>query len=213
MNKHLSSDSNLSRSDLVITSLRKQIITGVYKPGERLTEGQLATNYGVSRVPVREAIRTLKAEGFLRVVPYWGTVVAQLSSREISDLLDVRSSLELLGVEQAAKYRTEEDLLGLKELIKQGNDALGKKDMNALPELNTRFHLLITKASGNVALLEVMGTLSAKIEWAYSKSVSVRAGASWTEHKAILAAIARGDSQAAREVLERHIFGARKAIS
>ncbi len=207
------SDSNLSLSDLVITSLRNQIITGVYEPGERLTEEQLAINYGVSRVPVREAIRTLKAEGFLRVVPYWGTVVAQLSPREISDLLDVRSSLELLGVEQAAKYRTEDDLLCLKELIRQGNNALKKKDITLLPELNTRFHLLITKASGNVALFEVMSTLSAKIEWAYSKSVSTRASASWTEHKAILAAIARGDSKAAREVLERHILSARRAIS
>ncbi|MDA8392072.1 MAG: GntR family transcriptional regulator [Actinomycetota bacterium] len=204
--------SGASRAAEVTRALRDDIVAGAHSPGERLTEERLALHYNVSRVPVREAIRTLEAEGFLRVVPYAGTTVARLSDREIQDLLDVRAALEVLAVQRAAVHRTREDLARLQEVLAEGAAAASSTRYAAVAALNTRFHLLIAAASGNSELVSVLTTLSAKIQWAYSASVSSRAGASWSEHKSILSKIARGDPEGAAHELEKHIVNARRAV-
>lgn len=204
--------SGASRAAEVTRALREDIVSGAHAPGERLTEERLALHYSVSRVPVREAIRTLEAEGFLRVVPYAGSTVARLSDREIQDLLDVRSALELLAVQRAAVHRTREDLSRLQEVLTEGMAAVASSEYAAVSALNTRFHLVIAAASGNSELVSVLTTLSAKIQWAYSTSVSARAGASWSEHRTIVSKIAKGDPEGAARALEKHIANARRAL-
>ncbi len=201
-----------SRGARVTSALRADIVAGVYPPGERLTEERLALAYGVSRVPVREAIRTLESEGFLRLVPYWGTVVAQLTSREVADLLEVRGALEVLAAHGAATHRSQADLIALAEVLADGEAAVQEGDLALLAELNTRFHLLLARASGNATLLDTLTTLSAKIQWVYASNISARARSSWQEHKAVLAAVRRGDPVAARSAVERHIGNARRAF-
>lgn len=204
--------SGASRAAEVTRALREDIVAGAHAPGERLTEERLALHYNVSRVPVREAIRTLEAEGFLRVVPYAGTTVARLTDREIQDLLDVRSVLEVLATQRAAVHRTREDLARLQEVLSEGAAAVAASRYAVVAALNTRFHLLIAAASGNSELVSVLTTLSAKIQWAYSTSVSARAGPSWSEHKSILSKIAKGDPEGAGRALEKHIANARRAV-
>src|SRR5438874_11414386 len=103
--------------DKVVDELRRRIIDGVYEPGDRLTEERLADDFGVSRNPVREAIRVLEAEGFLRAQPRRGDVVAQMSVQDVEDLFDVRMSLEELAARLAAQRRGPDDSEVLNKLL------------------------------------------------------------------------------------------------
>lgn len=192
-------------------AVRDDIVHGVFTPGERLTEEALAARYGVSRVPVREALRTLEAEGFVEARPYVGVFVRELTDAEAEDLLELRAAVEPIGAARAARNRTPEQLGRLRELLDLGRDAVRDGRLDELPRLNTRFHEVIAEASGSAVLGRVIRQLGQQIAWVYAAGLQHRADASWDEHAQILAAIDAGESERAAGLLAEHLVRATAA--
>ncbi|WP_218025150.1 GntR family transcriptional regulator [Nocardia jejuensis] len=186
-------------------AIRDDIVRGVFAPGQRLTEEALAESYGVSRVPVREALRILEAEGFASSRPYAGVFVAELTEEEAADLLEIRARLEPLCASRAAVRRTPEQLGRLKELTALGQDAVREGRLDELTRLNSRFHEVLAEASGSTLLRQLITQLSWKIAWVYAVELPRRAGDSWDEHEQICAALQAGDPELAARLVTEHI--------
>ncbi len=174
--------------ELVFDSLRKAIILGKLKPGERLMEIQLAEEMGVSRTPVREAIRKLELEGFVVMVPRRGAYVAGVSVKDIADVFEVRSALEGLAAGLAAERITEEEMEELEKVI---HLISGEEDILTVYKKDNEFHELIYKASRNHRLTQIITNLSEHINRFRLTSLSVpgRLKIAVDEHKKIIEAI------------------------
>ncbi|MGR3935028.1 GntR family transcriptional regulator [Streptomyces sp. BRA346] len=217
----------------VCTAIRDDIISGTYPPGSRLTEELLARRYGVSRVPVREALRTLESEGFVTTRRHAGACVAQPSEKEAADLLDIRALLEPLGAARAAQRRTEGHLKVLRGLVRLGQERAQRGRLGELRSLGDWFHETLAQASGSPSLAGMLVQLRRKTAWVYASDParqaaqvvqsmqpvqaapglpgatggadpSVRAVESWAEHGAIVDAVARGDADRARALAAAH---------
>jgi DNA-binding GntR family transcriptional regulator len=194
--------------DKVVTELRRRIIACDYAPGHRLTEERLADDFGVSRNPVREAIRVLEREGFLIAVPRRGAVVASISASDVEDIFDVRMSLEVLAAQLAAQRIGREDTAGLDRLVAAADAAVTVADLTAL---NTAFHAEVCRLGGNTLLSGMMESLHDRLQWIYRQSAVDRAPHSWAEHEALAAAIRAGDVEAAVHAAHTHVLAAREA--
>jgi DNA-binding GntR family transcriptional regulator len=194
--------------DKVVTELRRRIIECDYAPGHRLTEERLADDFGVSRNPVREAIRVLEREGFLVAVPRRGAVVASISASDVEDIFDVRMSLEVLAAQLAAQRIGNEDSASLDRLVARAVAAVTVADLSAL---NTAFHAEVCRLAGNSLLANMMESLHDRLQWIYRQSAVDRAPHSWTEHEALAAAIRAGDVEAAAHAAHTHVLAAREA--
>ena len=195
--------------DIVCDELRTQIIAGDYPPGAHLVEDRLAKELGVSRNPVREALRVLQAEGFIDMIPRRGAVVATLSDVEVRDIFDVRMALERLAAQLAARRADKEDVDELRRILAEAEAALGKDDAAALTELNAEFHEQVLVVSGNGYLRDVMLQLRGRMKWIFSRTAgSPRGQHSLDEHVQLADAIERGDEDAAAELALRHVRAA-----
>jgi len=194
--------------DKVVDELRQRIIDGVYEPGDRLTEERLADDFGVSRNPVREAIRVLQGEGFLVAQPRRGAVVARLSEQDVVDLFDVRLSLEVLAAKLAAERAGTTGTAALDRLLVLARTARRGADLAAL---NTRFHAAICALSGNVLLAGIMESLHGRLQWVYRQSAEARAPHSLAEHERLATAIRAGDVKAAGDAARSHVLAARRS--
>ncbi|MGW2280358.1 GntR family transcriptional regulator [Streptomyces sp. NPDC001770] len=195
----------------VCDALRNDVINRVFTPGDRLTEERLATRYRVSRIPVREALRTLESEGFVHSRPYGGTFVAELSDEEAEDLLGIRLLIEPFGAERAAGRRTAVHLATLELLLAEARQILEAGSSSGLAALNTRFHQVLAEASGSPTMAALVAQLGYKISWVYSVELPRRAPDSWAEHEAIVEALRERDPVAARERVADHIRRAQAA--
>jgi DNA-binding GntR family transcriptional regulator len=189
--------------------LRTDIITGAFAAGERLTESRLATHYGVSRVPVREAMRLLEGEGFVHSEARGIRTVAVLDQQDARDVFEVRATVEGLTAGRAAERAGPEERARISALCAEGQVAFEAADLPAMSQLNTEFHRAIALASGSPLLLSLVDQVSGKIAWLFRGSRDMRAEASWAEHAAIAEAIARGDVEAARAAMTAHITNVR----
>lgn len=198
-------------NEVVADAIRAGIITGRYRPGDRLGEERLAAEYEVSRNPIREAIRRLESEGFVRVLPNRGATVGHLSDEQARELLQVRSALETLIVRLAAERRDAGRLAELRAIVAEGRAAAGAGRFEVLSAMNGRFHAELAAASGNATLAEMMAQLRDKIAWIYASEIERRATDSWAEHAELVAAIERGDVEGAGELMARHISNAEHA--
>ncbi|MFC8276599.1 GntR family transcriptional regulator [Streptomyces sp. NPDC057271] len=188
----------------VCTAIRDDIVTGVFERGSRLTEEQLARRYGVSRVPVREALRTLESEGFVITRRHAGAQVAEPTEQEAADLLDVRSLLEPLGAARAAQRRTEAHLKVLRGLVRLGQERARRGQAEDLRSLGGWFHETLAQASGSPALTALLIQLRHKIDWMYAIELPAQPVEAWAEHGAIVDAVARGDAERARALTATH---------
>ncbi|MFJ3821623.1 GntR family transcriptional regulator [Streptomyces nodosus] len=188
----------------VCTAIRDDIVAGVHERGSRLTEDLLARRYGVSRVPVREALRTLEAEGFVVTRRHAGACVAEPTEQEAADLLQMRLLLEPLGAARAAQRRTEAHLKLLGGLVGLGQERAGRGDGEELRFLGGWFHETLAGACGSPALTSVLVQLRYKITWLYTVEAPPDPVKSWAEHGAIVDAVARGDGERARAVMALH---------
>ena len=145
--------------DVVFQTLRQAILKGELKPGERLMEIQLAQKLGVSRTPVREAIRKLELEGLVLMIPRKGAEVAEITIKDLEDVLEVRAALEELAVCDACENITEEQILALKEAADNFRVALESDDLVKCAETDMAFHEVIYSATNNKRLLQILNNL------------------------------------------------------
>ncbi|GGV78657.1 MULTISPECIES: GntR family transcriptional regulator [Streptomyces] len=189
----------------VCTAIRDDIVAGVHPRGSRLTEDVLARRYGVSRVPVREALRTLEAEGFVVTRRHAGACVAEPTEQEAADLLEMRLLLEPLGAARAAQRRTESHLKVLRGLVRLGRERAERGAGEELRALGAWFHETLVQASGSPALITALTRLRLKIAWIYQVAAPADPVASWAEHAAVVDAVRRGDSERARAIAALHV--------
>ncbi|MGW8377264.1 GntR family transcriptional regulator [Streptomyces sp. ODS28] len=188
----------------VCSAIRDDIVGGAFPPGARLTEDALARRYGVSRVPVREALRTLESEGFVCTRRHAGACVAEPTAREAADLLEVRALLEPLGAARAAQRRSGAHLKVLSGLVRLGQQRLDQGQLSDLRSLEQWFHETLAQATGSPGLTSLLTQLRRKIAWLYAVEAPARTAAAWQEYGALTDAVARGDAERARSLMARH---------
>ena len=197
----------------LVAKLRQRIISGEFEPGQRLRETQLAAEFGVSRIPLREALRSLAAEGFVQSEHYGGTFVATLSTKDAHDLLDVRAFLEPLAAAQAAMRRTPEHLEKFYVFLSEGARAARERRYEDTRALKVKFAEHLAVASQNATLIELMRNVQYKIEWASSiEAIKQSAGEARKQRAKILRelvdAIAQRDPARAATAAAANIDGA-----
>lgn len=214
LNVNLNLNDYLPLRDVVFNALRKAILSGDLKPGERLMEKQLAEKMGVSRTPVREAIRKLELEGFVVMVPRKGAQVAEITEKDIQDVLEVRGALEELAVKLACKNMDDKDLRSLKQVMKEFSEASKRDDLDGMIEKDTEFHDIIFRATKNEKLIQIVNNLREQIHRyrvAYLKSFDDFKVIN-EEHEQIVFAIENRDATLGETVAARHIKNQEKAV-
>jgi DNA-binding GntR family transcriptional regulator len=189
--------------EVIRDTLRTRIFEGYYAPGTRLIERDLASEFNVSRLPIREALRMLGQEGLLAERATRGSVVASLSEKEVEDLFDVRASLEVLACRLAAQRATPEDLARLEGLLADASDALARGSINEAHRFNNDFHDEVTKIADNTFLRTALEPLQGRMHWLFRHVTDLPELIE--EHRALLAAIASGDPERAAAQSARHI--------
>lgn len=197
--------------DQVRDELRSQISDGRILPGQRLIERVLAEEFGVSRIPVREALRGLESEGLVKMVPRRGMVASELSKADISQLYQVRSVLEVLGFSLAAESATESDIESLSESLKAAREAFEDGDFRDVVRHNAVFHETVAKIAGNPFLSKALEPLTSGIRWMIGHGQKHEQDLA--EHAALLAAIEGRDAQLAAELAWIHMEGSRQTQS
>ncbi|MFH8792029.1 GntR family transcriptional regulator [Streptomyces sp. NPDC017941] len=189
----------------VCTAIRGDIVSGVYERGTRLTEDLLARRYGVSRVPVREALRTLEAEGFVVTRRHAGACVAEPTEQDAADILEIRALLEPLAAARAAQRRTDAHLKVLRGLVRLGQERSRRGGAEELRSLDGWFHETLAKASGSPDLITLLTQLRHKIAWMYVAEPQAAPTETWAERAAVVDAVARGDGERARALAALHV--------
>lgn len=207
-------DSYKPLRELVLEAIREAIINGTLKPRERLMEIQLADELGVSRTPIREALRNLELEGFIVMVPRKGAFVADMTFKDIADIFEIRAALEGLAAALAAERITDEELEKMERHLVEKADAIARGDMERLVEVDTGFHESIYKASRNERLQGIINNLREQIQRFRATSLAYpgRMKQSLEEHRAIVEAIHARDSALARQVTQEHIENAEQSM-
>lgn len=200
-------DSYKPLREIVFETLREAIIQGRLKPGERLMEIQLAEEMGVSRTPVREAIRKLELEGFVVMVPRKGAYVAGISIKDIVDVFEVRAALEALAAGLAAERATPEELEDMERAVLQIYEVSNGQNLDSLVERDTRFHELIYKASRNQRLVQIITLLKEHFQRFRTTSLALpgRGKHAVEEHKNIVEAISERNVELASALAREHI--------
>ena len=193
--------------EIIFNTIREAIVVGELKPGERLMEVQLAEKMGVSRTPVREAIRKLELEGLVEMLPRKGARVANLSEKDIIDVLEVRSTLDGLASSLSALRITDDEIKELKHILAQFITCVEKNNLQGSIRKDVEFHDVIYRSSRNDKLIQISNNLREQVlryRVIYMKDYSssrelVR------EHTEILDAISRRDPDAAMRIAQLHI--------
>lgn len=200
--------------DVVFNTLRKAILKGELKPGERLMEIALANRLGVSRTPVREAMRKLELEGLVVMVPRRGAQVANITEKDLNDVLEVRIALENLSIQKACSCMTGEQLEKLWAAAQKFESMTEDGNLVKLAEADVDFHEVIYLSSDNRRLNQVLNNLREQIyryRVEYLKDEDTRK-VLVKEHEEIYRAIRDRDVEKAQEISYRHIENQREAI-
>lgn len=193
--------------EIVFTTMREAIINGDFKPGQRLMEVQLAEQMGVSRTPVREAIRKLELEGLVVMVPRKGAYVAGLSSEDVREVVEIRCVLEGLAAKLAAQKAASDDISKLESIIDNFEIAVKNKNVADLISYDSDFHEVIYRTAKNGKLIQMINGLREQVQRfrvAYFTQIN-NVDKLLIEHRNLLDAIINRDSELARQVAEKHI--------
>jgi DNA-binding GntR family transcriptional regulator len=203
-----SASSSLSRR--VFSQIQNDILNGVYEPGESLIETRLSEEMGVSRTPVREALRQLELEGLVQSVPNKGVTVKGVSAKDIEDIYTIRMYIEGLAARWAAEKITPGEMEELKEAVDLEEFYTRRNDFGHLMKLDTRFHDIIFKASKSKPLMHTLSTFHHYVQKARRVSLSnpERAMEVLTEHRAIMQAIIDKDADTAERLTIEHVKNA-----
>lgn len=207
-------DNYLPLRDVVFITLREAILKGELEPGERLMEIALAQKLGVSRTPIREAIRKLELEGLVVMAPRKGAEVAEITLKDLRDVLEVRKNLEELAVELACKKATEDDIEEMKLAHEEFIKTLSQKDLTVIAEADVKFHDVIYRTTGNKRLIQILNNLREQMyryRLEYIKDEKKRMIVT-DEHLQIIEAIKSKDVKSAKAYIQEHINNQEKTI-
>ena len=204
------SDDNSERPlrEVVAGQLRLMILDGELKPGQRLVEGQLAQRLGVSRNPVREAMRSLEATGLIEVVPRRGAHVCAIDKCEVHHIQRIRILVEGYAVEQAALRQDPESIGRIQRCLEDGRRATERGDAVTAAHCHRDFHLAVEQAAGIPFLQQVLDPLRQQTELVFSVVTDSRGDITWEEHEDIYRAVAEGNAEGAKELSRKHILNA-----
>ena len=214
MKLDLNLDEYLPLREVVFKTLRNAIIQGKFKPGERLMEVSLANQLGVSRTPVREAIRMLELEGLVVMLPRRGAEVANITVKDLKDALEVRMAMEALSVKLACERIDDAGKEELKEKCMAFKEAINSKLVPAIVEGDEAFHNVIYKASQNQKLINISQNLREQVyryRVEYVKDFSYHDNLI-REHDLITMAILKGDADAAQKIMKEHIYNQEQIV-
>ena len=210
----LNMNAYLPLRDVVFNTLREAILRGDLQPGERLMELQLADKLGVSRTPIREAIRMLEQEGLAVTVPRKGAEVAKMTLKGMEDVLEIRGALDELAVELACERITEEQLNDLKKRKQDFEVSLKSGNLKQIAEADVHFHDVIYDATCNPKLINLLNNLREQI-YRYRVEYIKKAENHpilMEEHEAIYKALSKRDKQAAKAAIYRHVENQATAV-
>ncbi len=193
--------------DIVFQKLRNSILSGDLEPGERLMETQLGEKLGVSRTPIREAIRKLELEGLVVMIPRKGAQVAPFTKKDIADVLEVRAALEALAASLACTRTDERDLLKLQLVITEYEYAVKENDIAAMIQKDVEFHDIIFNSTKNERLIQMSQNMQEQVQRyrvAYLRGAEEGARV-LQEHREILKAIKDNKEEEAARLAEAHI--------
>ncbi len=209
---------HLPLRDVVATEMRRLILDGTLKQGERLIEDRLAEQLGVSRNPIREAMRMLEAEGFIDVAARRGCFVASLSGAKAADLFEVRLAVEPLGARLAARgaqgtaAARGTHLSRMKEILAEVEAEPEGADLDTLSELHTELHSLVFEMTGNSYLIAIAIPMVKRGQWLLRQGAPLRAPAAWSQHHELISAIEAGDPDLAETVARHHVLTVRSQM-
>lgn len=213
-NFEVSMNEYLPLRDVVFNTLRQAILRGELKPGERLMEIQLANKLGVSRTPIREAIRKLELEGLVLMIPRKGAEVAEITEKSLRDVLEVRRALEELAVRLACDKITGEEIRELRTAAEEFSTIQKDGDVTKIAEADVRFHDVIYVATENQKLIQLLSNLR---EQMYRYRVEYLKRSDFheqliAEHKKIIETIEKKQKDAAAKVVCQHIDNQVEAV-
>lgn len=199
----------VSLADQVFEHIEKDILSGKYTKGEIITESKLSAELGVSRTPIREALRRLSQEHLIEESGK-GSVVIGISEKDLDDIFLIRKQLEAMAAKMAAKHHNDEQLSELKEILELQEFYVSKADAEHIKHMDNKFHSMLYKLSGSNVFYDTLEPLHKKIQKYRSVSLqsSSRAKASVLEHRKIYEAIAVRDEELAFETTTQHIENA-----
>lgn len=201
---------NMSIREQTLLTLREAILTGALKPGHALVEMDLSRQLGVSRAPIREALRILNTEGLVETIPYHGTTVRRLSKPDIEEIYSMRSLLETFALEQVMRARNPAHFQGLRGIVDDMILACQNDDINQVNILDRDFHDAMIEMSGHKLLLSMWQTVSMKVRQVMAlvnrRNSDLRRIA--RSHLPLLDAMEAGDLPQALGLLRAHIASA-----
>jgi len=193
--------------DIIFEKLQQAVFSGKFKPGERITEKEIAKELGVSRTPVREALYRLASTGVIKIIPHRGFLISKWSSKEIKDVIELRIALEVFAIKLAIQRILPNEINELKTLIVEMEKVVKKDNMLKASYLNSLFHGKIVLASKNKELYEVMEPIKNKIY--HFRIISIftpsRLKESYKEHEGILNALISKNVELAQKLVSQHI--------
>ena len=210
----LNMDAYLPLRDVVFNTLREAILKGELKPGERLMELQLAATLGVSRTPIREAIRMLEQEGLAVTIPRKGAEVAKMTEKDMEDVLQIRDALDELAASIACEQMTKEQLDTLTETMHEFEESTKSKDLKKIAAADVQFHDIIYQATGNPKLVNMLNNLREQMyryRLEYIKDRQTR-NTLIQEHQEIIDSIEKKDIERAKKAILVHIDNQERTI-
>ncbi|MGN0484398.1 MAG: GntR family transcriptional regulator [Lachnospiraceae bacterium] len=210
----LNMDEYLPLRDVVFRTLREAILKGELKPGEHLMELQLASKLGVSRTPIREAIRMLELEGLAVTVPRKGAEVARMTEKDMEDVLQIREALDELAVKLACELITDEQLVALKQAMDHFEASSASNDVKEIAQADVEFHDVIYQSTENPKLVTLLSNLR---EQMYRYRVEYLKDAKnyptlIQEHHDIYNGLSSHDTSLAMEAMHRHVVNQAEAV-
>jgi DNA-binding GntR family transcriptional regulator len=194
-------------SEKVYRVLKTEIVKGVIKPGTKLLEAKIAEQMGISRTPIREAMRELAAKGFVKMIPNHGIVVRANSIKDIQEVLQIRVVLEGLATRLTTTLIRKEETKKLDSYIEQMEKFASGNDPFAYCGIDSKFHDLIVNSCGNIQLIQIIKNISEKVNRYRINSLNVpgRLKYSLKEHQEIVEALKGKDAEQANRLSQKHI--------
>jgi len=201
-------------SSKVYHQIRSEILKGALMPGESVTEMGLAKECGVSRTPVREALRQLELEGLVELIPNKGAIILGISPEDICDIYQIRSMLEGCAAERAALRASDEEIRRLTEIADLTDFYIARQNMQQLQAMDGQFHQLIYEMAGSRMLQRVLRDMHYYVGLTRDASLKSegRAVQSVEEHRLVLDAIRQRDGKRARALMTQHVENARHNV-